>query len=161
MKELKSIAYPQTPVTPPPKRKLRGTKRWAIAQGRGTNPRQAMQNSNTENAVHRIIAAIKTRYLKTGDVYFERDYKQDKEESIFDMHCFMCSTFLIRLDCVLYYDFEVEFAFDNCPFEAEIRAMLNAGPLDTQAKEITLQPDFKAYYEHVLSYHRAEFIHTF
>lgn len=161
MRELKSIAYQPILLTQPPKRKLRGTKRWAIAQNRSTNPMQAMQNSITENAVHRIITAIKTKYLKPGDVYFERNYKYDKEESIFDVHCFMCSTFMIRLDCMLYYYFEVEYAFHNCPFEAEIREMLRFGPLITQSKEIMLQPDFKAYYEQVLSYHRAEFIHIF
>lgn len=161
MKELKHYGCQPIPIIAPPTKEHRGMKRWVIAQGRGTRPQQALQNSNTEHAYHRIIAAIKEQYLKPGDVYFERNYKQDKTESLFDMHSFMCNSVLLRLDCMLYYDYEVEFAFYNCPFEESIRAMLKVGPLDTQAKEITLQPNFQLYYEHVLRYHRPEFIHTF
>jgi hypothetical protein len=158
MKELKHNGHLPIPIKTPPTREHRGTKRWVIAQNRGTRPLQAKQNSNTENAYHRIIAAIKQHYLKPGDTYFERDYKQDKTENLFEMHCFMCNSVLLRLDCMLYYDYEVEFAFYDCPFEAAIRAMLK--PLCDRVKEIELKPNFTLYYEHVLRYHKPEFIHT-
>jgi len=142
------------------KRQHRGTKRWILAEGRKNSWKmQCMQNSSVEYNFHCLITTIKTQFLKPGETYFERDYKHDRTESLYSMHGFMCSSVKLRLDCPLHYTYEVDYAIYNCPFEAELRALLKIGLLGQQAKEITLQPDFPAYYQHYLNYQSAEFIH--
>ena len=145
MKELKHIDDQPIIQThyPLPRR----NKKWVIAQSRGTNKQQEVVNFCTENAYHRIVKTVKERYLSPTHIYFERDYKTDQSEGLNGMHSFVTPEFYFRLDCHTTYDFEVEFAFNDCPYEAEIRALLAVFPLDTRAKEKVLQPNFNAIYK--------------
>lgn len=156
MRELK----PLLPNTKQPTEQHKGTKRWILAEGRKRSwKQQYLQNSSVEYNFHCLIKLIKTQFLNPGDIYFERDYKHDRSESLYSMHGFMCSFVKLRLDCPLHYNYEVDYAIHDCPFEAELRALLKVGLLGQQAKEISLQPNFPAYWQHVLNYHPAEFIH--
>ena len=98
--------------------------------------------------------------MLAGEVYYEKDLKHDSSQFL-AMHSFITPCFYWSLDCAAYYDFEIEFAFHNCPFEAEIRRMLNAYPLDRKAKEKQLQPDFATFYNTALKVQPAEFIFCF
>ena len=71
----------------------------------------------------------------------------------------MSTNCYLSLECDLCYDFHVEYAFGNCPFESEVRDMLKQHPLDNQAKERPRQPDFKTSYETVLKVQDKQFIH--
>jgi hypothetical protein len=137
----------------------RANKRWAIAQRRPEKQLRIL-NDNTEHAYHRIIMLVKQLHLKSDEVYFERDYKRDKEDGLFGMHSLITSTFYWRLDCSANYFYEVEFAFSNCYYEADIRHMLRAHPLDRQATERQLQPCFKSFYEQVQTVQEARFLHS-
>ncbi|WP_295791978.1 hypothetical protein [Mucilaginibacter sp.] len=160
MKELKSFQTVGTIInTHFPIRRKHG-KRWKWAQTRGSNPAQVRQNDCCEHSYHEVLNLVKTHHLKPGDVFYEKDSKHDTSEFL-AMHGFMTSTFFWRLDCAAYYDYEIEFAFNNCPFEAEIRRCLRAFPLDRQAKEIQLKPDFKTFYNNVLKVQPSEFIFSF
>src|SRR5437879_5619481 len=108
-------------------------KRWKAAQNRGINKLQVTQNECVEHSFHEVLKAVKTLYMKPDEVYFEKDSKEDKSDFL-GMHSFITSSFYWRLDCAFYYDYEVEFAFHNCPYEAEIRRVLRAFPLERQAK---------------------------
>lgn len=159
MKESKSageIIREHYPLT----RKQYRRKRWAIAQTRGTHQYQAIRNSCTEAEYHRILNAVKTLYLKQGEVYFERNYKHEETENFLSMHSFISATCYLYLECDFCYDFQVEYAFDNCPFEAQIRTFLRIHPLDTRATEKELQPDFKSFFERVLKFQDPQFIHA-
>jgi hypothetical protein len=144
---------------PIPNRKPR--KRWVIAQSRHTNKQQETINSCTEIDYHRVIDAVKRLWLNPGEVIFERDYKYDKEAHFMDMHSFLTPTFYIRLSCSFNYDFEVEYAFFNCPYEAQVRTVLKSFPLDGRATEKELQSDFTTFYENVLKFQPSTFIHPF
>ena len=137
----------------------RQRKRWLIAQSK--SKAQVMQNNCTEAAYHRIIGAVKTQYMQPGEIYFERDYKTDKSDGLFSMHSFATPAFYIRLDCSLCSDYEVQYAFGKCPFKAALRELLAAYPLDRQAAERQVQPDFKTFYKTILAIQEATFIHTF
>jgi hypothetical protein len=155
MAELKSIIETHFPM---PKRQP--GKRWKIAQTRGTDKQQAMRNDCIEASYHEVIKSIKQLYMQDGEVFFERDYKHDRSDFL-AMHCILTSSFYWRLDCALYYDFEIAFAFSNCPYEAEIRAMLRAFPLDRSTTERTLNPEFNTFYNTVLKVQSAEAIFCF
>ncbi|HAL81511.1 MAG TPA: hypothetical protein DCO83_04140 [Mucilaginibacter sp.] len=162
MKESKSIGeiikehYPIT-------KKYHRRKLWITAQSRTieVHKYQRMRNNATEGDYHRIIAAIKTLYLKPGEIYFERNYKDEESENFMTMHCFMTATCYLNLECDMLYDFQVEYAFNNCPFEAAIKEMLKPHPLDTRAKEIQLQPDFNTSFQRVLKIQEPQYIKNF
>lgn len=133
-------------------------KRWATAVRRNCNREQEMRNFWYECTFHDIIKAVKQRYMKPGEVYFERDYKYDNEDSI-SMHSFIVHSLSLQLGCLPSYDYAIDYAFYNCPFEAEIREMLR--PIYVYGNEILPRPDFPTYYKAVLNYQPAEFILTF
>jgi len=158
MKELKSHLTPIINTHFPIAERL-PTKRWIIAQARPER-HQVTQNENLEAAYHRVMEAVKTLYLKPNEIYYERDLKTDKSEGSLGMHSFITPTFYFTLFCEFTYAYAVEYAFHNCPFEAEIRKMLLAYPLDRQAKYRELQPDFKTYYQTALRIQDSAFLHS-
>lgn len=158
MKELKSTDDKPIITTHYPINQRLPTKRWIIAQAR-PEKQQVIQNECTEAAYHRVIDAVKKLYLKSGDTYYERDSKQDRTTGFLSMHSFMCATFYCVLYCEFQYKYVVEYAFDNCQFEAEARALLKPFPLDRYATERDLKPDFKTFYRIVLTMLEPRFIH--
>jgi len=161
MKESKSVGEiikQHFPLT----KKHHRRKRWITAQSRTieTYKYQRMQNKATEADYHKIIAAVKTLYLKPGEIYFERNYKNEETDNFLTMHCLMSATCYLYIECDFLYYFQVEYAFNNCPFELAIREMLKPHPFDTRATEKELQPDFKTSFERTLKIQEAHFIHT-
>jgi hypothetical protein len=144
-----------------PLRKMRQRKRWDLAQSRSHYEAQTNQNSSTEVAYHRVIAFVKELYLTPGEVCFERNYKYDKSDGLLGMHSFLTSTFWWRLDCSYLYEYEISLAFNRCPFEAEIREMMQVYPLDRTVIEKPLQPDFDTFYNTTLCVQEPQFIFTF
>jgi len=76
------------------------------------------------------------------------------------MHSFIMPNFYWVLYCEFTYTYAVDFAFYNCPYEVEIRKMLRPFPLDRQAKEKELQPNFKTFYQNVLKIQDPAFLHS-
>ena len=159
MKELKANPDKSIINTHFPIAKRLPTKRWIIAQARPEKHR-VDQNNCTEAAYHRVIDAVKTLYLKPNEIYYDRDLKTDKTEGSLGMHSFITPTFYFTLFCEFTYTYAVEYAFYNCPFEAEIRKMMQAYPLDRQAKPRELHPDFTTYYQTVLRIQDTAFLHS-
>ncbi|QXV66096.1 hypothetical protein INP83_03095 [Mucilaginibacter sp. 21P] len=124
-------------------------KRWVLALLRANNEGQAMQNRCVEAAYHKIIAIVKSSYLKPGEVYFERDWKEDSSYGIFNMHSFITPTFSWSLDCTLLYDYEISYSFGDCPSKESILETLTAYPLDRQCKMIKRE-DYSSFYKSVL-----------
>jgi len=160
MVEIKVITELSNGLTYQAPKHKQSKKRWIVAQARPEKGRR-MQNDCTEAAYHRIIEAVKKLYLKHGDIYYDRDLKTDKSQGFLSMHSFLCSNFYIYLQCDFTFDYTVEYAFNNCLFEAEIRKMLAVHPLNAQAKEVALKPDFTTYYQTVLKVQDQQFIHSF
>lgn len=135
------------------------SKRWVIAQAR---PEKliVMQNNCTEASYHSVINAVKKLYLKRNEVYYERDLKKDKSQGSLGIHSFITPNFYWILYCEFTYTYAVDFAFFDCPYEAEIRKMLRAYPLDRQAKEKDLQPNFNTFYQNVLKVQDLVYLHS-
>jgi len=89
---------------------------------------------------------------------FERDYRYGKTENALAMHAFMSSTFYVYLECDVHYNYNVEYAFRRCLFEAEIRTMLTGYPFNTRSKEIRLKPDFNTFFQRMLSFQDRQYI---
>lgn len=159
MRELKTVGEIIQQHFPLPKQ--RGTKRWIVAERRSKFDQQTNDNHSTEVAYHRIINIAKTLYMQCGEVYFERDYKYDREFGLFGMHSFITSHFYWRLDCAFTYNYEVSYAFNNCSYETEIRKLMQTYPLDRVVIEKQLAPDFAAFHQSVLATQEPMFIHSF
>jgi hypothetical protein len=135
-------------------------KRWIIASTASQHKQKKMQNECVESAYMRVINAVKRLYLKPGTIYYEKDSRQDKSESATSMHSFITSNFYWHLHCSYLYEYEVEFAFNDCEFEAYIKAMLIPFPLDRQATERKLRPDFNTFFETVLQVQDKCYLHS-
>jgi hypothetical protein len=138
---------------PPPSRTpvRRETPRWRVAKGRKDNKIQTAQNGSVEFDYHAVITKLKELIPQFGgDTIFERDYKYDPT-SYTGMHTFITSTFFWRLDCELIYNYEVYFAFYNCPYESIIRQLFTSYPLDRTTHEQTFPQGYKAFYKGVLA----------
>lgn len=118
------------------------------------------ENAIVEAGYHRIIAHVKKHHQTSDEQYFERDYKHDPNEGILAMHTFLTATFYIFLECQLTLAFNVEYAFLNCPYEAEVRKLLQVFPLDTKSKQVAVLPDFITFYERTLAIQEPQFIHS-
>lgn len=154
MKELKQLSIIQTHY---PIRQYKPKKRWVIAQAR-PDKLQVMQNDSTEAAYHRVIVLVKS-LMQPGEVYYERDLKNDHTMGLFSMHSFVCSTFSWSLYCELSNNYTIDYSFGDCAFKAEIEHALRAYPLDRTATE-KLRPDYLLFYQTVLQCHEAKYIHT-
>ena len=84
----------------------------------------------------------------------------DKSESATSMQSFITPNFYWHLHCSYLYHYEVEFAFNDCEFEAYIKAMLIPYPLDRQATERKLLPDFNTFFETVLQVQDKCYLHS-
>ena len=135
-------------------------KPWIVAQSRKNHDMDQCQNRSTEAAFHRIIDAVKQHLSKSDKIYFERDFRHDKTHNCAAMHSFMTSSFYIYLECNIDYIYRVEFAFNNCPFESEIRQMLQPYPLDRQAVEVQKQPDYHTFFLNLLHIQDECYLHS-
>ncbi|MDB5004929.1 MAG: hypothetical protein JWQ34_3154 [Mucilaginibacter sp.] len=139
----------------------RGNKRWTVAHQRKKYDQMTTHNEPIEVAYHRIVNVVKSLYMLPGDVYFERDYKEDRSEGLYGMHALLTPHFYWRLDCAFTYNYEITYAFNNCSYESEIRKLMQAYPLDRAAIEKQFAPDFNTFYNSVLAVQEPIHIHSF
>ena len=131
-------------------RRHRETPRWLVTKSRTDRKYEQMQNEAVEADYHRVIQAVKSYILlHGGDTIYEQNHKKDTA-SYTGMHSFVCTTFYWRLDCELNYNYEVYFAFHNCPYEAQIREMFKPFPLDRTTHEYKFPQGYDAFYRRVL-----------
>jgi len=160
MKEFATNPQPIIQAHYPLPKRYQFKKPWITAQSRKNYEQITGMNRCTEAAYHRIIDAVKQQHLVSGKIYFERDFKFDKSHNCCAMHSFMTSSFYIYLECNIDYIFRVEFAFNDCAYESEIRAMLKPYPLDRQATEVQKQPDFHTLLMNVLHTQDECYLHS-
>jgi len=90
---------------------------------------------------------------------FERDYRNCNAENAFAMHSLMSNSIYLYLECDYSFNYRIEYAFNNCPFEAEIKKLLRPFVLVNSSKEIQLKPDFNTYFATVLNVQDKKYIH--
>lgn len=121
---------------------------WGYALTRLVENRKRL-NFVAESRYMQILQRVKPLLANTSPL-FERDYRHCNAEDALAMHAFISETFYWHLECTFHYDFMVYYAFNNCPFEDEIRKELRLYPFDTNSKEVQLQPDYLTFYKNVL-----------
>jgi hypothetical protein len=154
MKELKPSDDKPIINTHYPTRKPR--KYWPDAMIKSQFRMKKTHNENVETAYHHVIQYVRKNHFKRVEIFFNLDYKTGTD-GVTGMHSFITSSFYWRLDCNLLRDYVVTYAFNNCSYEAEIRDLMRAYPLDrvTTSKEMT--PDYDAFFKAVIDIQIAEF----
>ena len=146
------VEHSQAMLEPEPttSKRYRQTPRWIATKSRTDKQADKDRNFCVEAAYHRVIATVKELILQyDSDTIYEQDHKHNPE-SYTGMHSFVTSTFYWRLDCELNYNYEVYFAFHNCPYEAPIRKLMEAYPLDRTTHQFKPQIGYVAFYSKVL-----------
>ncbi|WP_146166541.1 hypothetical protein ABZR88_09695 [Mucilaginibacter yixingensis] len=91
---------------------------------------------------------------------FERDYRYDNSESAFAMHAFISPTLYLYLECSPDCHYRVEYAFNSCKQEDELRKQLANYSFKGRTIESALQPDFSTFYTNVLRVQQAKHIYS-
>lgn len=99
---------------------------------------------------YRIILIEAKKLLQpAGGHAFERDLSRPGSETKLGLYAFMTPIFYWYLECDPLKDYQVSYAFANCPQEPAIRKLMDKFYVQGQLKEVTLQPDFATFYENV------------
>ena len=130
-----------------------------LAISRSGHVTQKRENKQLEDIYMQILGQVKKILAQHTQQVFERNQRRDSTENAFTMHSFLSQSFFFDLSCDISCNYQVEYAFGGCPFEQEIRALLNTYPLNPQAKEVKLQPDFNSFYHAVLAFQDSK--HTY
>ena len=118
--------------------------RWEMAQSSDYVDARTLESNNETFAFYfKTIYTVKSELLRLNpDLSYERDYTEDPVEGMPGaVHHFMTKTFYWYLTCDECQFFIIQYAFAECPFEAQIRKLLipyGGSPFTTQ---IRLQTD--------------------
>jgi hypothetical protein len=136
--------------------KRRTHKYWTSAMTKSQFKQKKMHNENIESSYHNVIDYVRKNHFKQVEIFFNLDHKTGND-GVTGMHSFITSSFYWRLDCNLLRDYEITYAFNHCPYEAEVRELMRAYPLDrvTTLKEMT--PDYDAFFKAVIDIQVAEY----
>src|SRR5687768_1508807 len=103
-------------------------KKWVIERSIKNHPSRRDRNDSLEFTYNLILKAAKRFIAKLPDEasrkVFERDYKHDSSESLVAMHSFLSPNIYWSLDCDYLYEYQIEYSFYNCSFEAEIQELI-------------------------------------
>lgn len=149
MKEFKDDDKPIINAHYPTKRRTK--KYWTYAESKSQYRQKRTQNQSTETAYHNVIDYVLKNHIKQAEIFFNLDHKTGND-GVMGMHSLVTSSFYWRLDCTVFCDYEITYAFNNCPYEAAIRELMRAYSLDrvTTAKE--MQPNYDAFFKAVIEY---------
>ena len=123
-----------------------------LSASRSGHVTQKRENKQLEDIYMRVLGQIKKVLAQHPQQVFERNQRRDNTENAFTMHSFLAKSFFFELSCDISCNYQVEYAFGSCPFEQEIRALINTYPLNPRAKEVELLPDFNSFYHAVLAF---------
>jgi hypothetical protein len=135
-------------------------KRWITAKGMYKDSLMQKLNECIESRYHRILNEVKKLLADEATIVFERDYRSDNTESSFALHAFLSNSFYFYIECNYVFQYQVEYAFNNCKYEAEIRKLLDNYTFTDRATEINLSPTYDDFYRNVLAYQSKSFIYV-
>jgi hypothetical protein len=107
-----------------------------------------------------VLNKVKELYTYTGEVYYQRDFKDDNENP-FTIYSFLTSGFWWNIECDLIYQINVEYEFYSCPFEDEIKELFRQFNLTEYITEVKKEPSLAAFHKAVIAYQQSQYIHTF
>jgi hypothetical protein len=106
-----------------------------------------------------VLRDVKELFANSGEICYERNFKDDNENP-FTIYSFLTSTFWWEIECDFCYQINIVYQFQNCPYEAEIRALFKTYHLTPYITEVAKQPSLAAFYKAVLACQKPQFIHT-
>lgn len=140
---------------PPQPAKQSYAKRWKVAEGRSVALDRV--NGAVSGFYRDILSKVKQLLAQQPQTVFERDLRHDNTDDAFTMHAFISNSIYICLECAYNYEYNIEYAFNNCPFEAHVREWLSVYPVADRSREIALQPDFSIFFKGVQAYQPKKF----
>jgi len=151
---LEPIKIAPTTTTSTPFRPI--PKRWKQIQD-GTHPNKHKEFIQSKMISYRLVLEkVKERYQMPGEVYFERDYTHDSSES-FKIYSFITNTFYWYIECNLNFQIVINYDFNGCIYEPEIRKLFRSHIL---AEHITHTPmDIADYLKGVIAFQDRKYIH--
>lgn len=138
---------------------LKLSKRWIIAQSRNRQSKQHHDNIAVEAYYQRVLAKAKLMFARSSQPIFERDLKRDTQYAE-AMYAYMTSSFYLCLECEYTHNFQVHFTFYKCPFEQELREVLQPLVVEKRAKEVEHKPDYPTFYRAVLVFQDKKHIYS-
>lgn len=158
MKECNS--EPQNQLSSPiPKPKRIVTKKWLRVSDLSHPNNLKSQIDVKMFAYDQLIKRIKERFLKPGDVYFERDYRHDHIDP-YSIHGFLTATFRCDILCDQIFEIKMLLQFQDCPFENEVIEQLNEFRLCECVYHPAKREDLPAFLQRVIAYQDPNYIHT-
>jgi len=133
-------------------------KQWKVAVSRFGHTTQKLNNRIVEGNFREILAKAKKLLSQHPQTVFERDQREDSSHSTYTMHSFLSPSFYLNLDCCPDFNYCIKYAFCNCPYEGELRKLLNCYLLQGKAKEVELKPTFQAFYNDVPSFQHKKYV---
>ncbi|CAM3747459.1 hypothetical protein MUGA111182_06995 [Mucilaginibacter galii] len=116
---------------------------------RKSNLNQKQRNTIIAGDYRGILVEAKTLLKPTDGHAFELDFTRSRAKSKLALYAFITPTFYWYLECDPFTEYQVTYAFGNCPQEVAIRKLLSKFFVQEQLQEIKLQPDFDTYYRNV------------
>ncbi len=159
MKELTPIEEKPKLITLKPSKRRKTMKKWKTKVCGFLTQRELNRIRTRIWAYDKVIKQAKVLLLKPGDVYFERDYREDDIDP-FSVHSLLTPTFYFDIHCDLCLQVIVHYQFQDCPHEEEIRALFNTDQLIESCSPPPKVVDLPAFLQRVIAYQKPEFIHT-
>ncbi len=156
--EIRSTCKSQEKQPSPPARLL--PKRWIAGRKLYKSSTMQKHNEAIQRRYHIILNQVKKLLAPYRPTVFEKDYRFDNTENSFALHAFLSETFYFYIECDFTYFYRVEYAFNNCKHEAEIRKLLDNYTFKERAKEISVLPDFNTFYDNVLAFQHERFVYV-
>jgi hypothetical protein len=139
-------------------RQFKSRKRWMIAQSRNVNSRQHNNNNVTlEMTFAVILARAKRLYAGSHKLAFERNFKRDQSAPDLPMHCFHTECMYLYLECALDHNFVIQYAFNDCKHEAQLKELLKPLKYIGRVEEVQLKPSFAIHFKNVLAFQAKSF----
>jgi len=140
------------------KLRLRATKLWIIARQRPNQGPQKRHNETIENIYNQLLSIAKLHTRHEEEPVFERNYRNDKTDSLILMHAYMSSQVYLLLECDCLYDYYIQYAFYRCPFEKELVDIIDTFPFRSQISLVDLKPDYSTFYRRVLDFQEQTYV---
>jgi hypothetical protein len=133
-------------------------KKWVEAKRKYSHTQQHRDNILAEHHFMQLLNRAKQLLKNDNTKAFDRDYRGCNATDAFAMQVFICPSVYLYLECSYDFVYRVQYAFNSCRHEDEIRKLLNGYLLKGRAKEVQLKPDFNTFYNNVLAVQDAKHI---
>lgn len=111
-----------------PKPPLKPNPYWLMAEAsHNRNDNQKKVNRIRREQYFEVLRFVKAKLMpKHPTEAFERDYTQEPNDNPRNVHAFMTKTFQWELICDEVHSYSILYAYNNCPFEAELKPFIDS-----------------------------------